>query len=220
MNPVGRPMNFTHLRAFYSVAVCNSFTQAAEMLNISQSTLSLQVQSLEKMHCIALIKRNKRSFELTEEGKVVFEFARKIFSLADNLNNAIEDLKVSRLKIGSTPTLAHYIMPGVIMALKKRNPLLKYELYTGLSRELLLKVKNYEYHAALIGRIEYPHNIISKKIAEPKLYFITAQPMGEMIRLSDLSDYPILLPEQGSATRDYIIHEFQQRGITLNICMV
>jgi LysR family transcriptional regulator, transcriptional activator of the cysJI operon len=212
-------MNFTHLKAFYSVALCSSFTQAAQMLNISQSTLSLQVQSLEKKHGISLIKRNKRSFELTEEGRVVFKFARQIFSLADNLNNAIEDLKVSSLKIGSTPTLAHYVMPGVIMALKKRNPLLKYELYTGLSRELLMKVKDYEYHVALIGRIEYSDNIISKNIAEPRLYFITAEPMGKTISLEDLSDYPIILPEQGSATRDYIIREFQQRDIRLNICM-
>jgi DNA-binding transcriptional LysR family regulator len=127
MNPAGGSMNFNHLRAFYSVASCNSFTQAAKMLNISQSTLSLQVQSLEKKYCISLIKRNKRSFELTEEGKIVLTYAQSIFSLADSLNNAIEDLKVSRLKIGSTPTLAHYVMPGVIQAMKKRNPCLKYE---------------------------------------------------------------------------------------------
>lgn len=212
-------MNFTHLKAFYSVAACNGFTQAAQMLNISQSTLSLQVQSLEKRYCLALIKRNKRTFELTEEGKVVFEFARQIFALADNLDSVVEDLKGSRLKIGSTPTLAHFIMPGVIMALKAKNPRLKYELYTGLSRELLTKVSNFEYHAALIGRIDYPDNIISQNIAEPKLYFIASVPMGETIRLADLSDYPIILPEQGSATRDYIIREFERRGIPLNICM-
>jgi len=212
-------MNFTHLKAFYSVALCNSFTEAARMLNISQSTLSLQVQSLEKKHGISLIKRNRRSFELTDEGRVVFEFARQIFALADNLGSAIEDLKVSSLKIGSTPTLAHFVMPGVIMALKKINPLLKYELYTGLSRELLTKVREFEYHVALIGRVEYPDNIISKNVAEPRLHFITAEPMDETIRLADLAGYPIILPERGSATRDYIIREFQQRDISLNICM-
>lgn len=212
-------MNFTHLKAFYGVAVCNGFTQAAQMLNISQSTLSLQVQSLEKRHGLSLIKRNKRAFELTDEGRVVFEFAQKIFSLADNLNTAIEDLRSSRLKIGSTPTLAHHIIPGVILDLKKRNASLKYELYTGLSRELLTQVINFEYHAALIGRIEYPDNIISKNIAEPKLYFISAKPMGETIRLADLADYPIILPERGSATREYLIREFQRRSISLNICM-
>lgn len=212
-------MNFTHLKAFYSVAVCNGFTQAAQMLNVSQSTLSLQVQSLEKQYCVALIKRSKRSFELTEEGRIVFEFARKIFSLADNLDRTIEDLRCSSLKIGSTPTIAHYIMPKVIMALKEKNPQLKFELYTGLSRELLTKVNNFEYHAALIGRIEYPANIISKNIAEVKLYFISSVPMGETVRLTDLAGYPIILPKQGSATRDYIIREFERRGIPLNICM-
>ena len=212
-------MNFTHLKAFYSVAVSNGFTQAAQLLNVSQSTLSLQVQSLEKQYCVALIKRSKRSFELTEEGRTVFEFARQIFALADSLDRAIEDLKCSRLKIGSTPTIAHYIMPNVIMALKVKNPRLKFELYTGLSRELLTKVNDFKYHAALIGRLEYPDNIISKNIAEVKLHFISSVPLGETIRLADLSEYPIILPEQGSATRDYIIHEFERRGTPLNICM-
>jgi Transcriptional regulator len=212
-------MNFNHLKAFYNVADCKSFTLAARRLNISQPTLSLQVQSLEKRYGVVLIKRNRKSFELTEEGKVIFTYAQSIFSLANDLENAIEDLNTSNLKIGSTPTLAHYVMPCVIMALKERHPRLKLELYTGVSREILMKLVNFEYHVALIGRVEYPANIISKTIIEPKLYFITTAPMQVTIHLSDLSNYPIILPEQGSATRDYLIGEFTRRNIPLNNCI-
>jgi len=212
-------MNFNHLNAFYNVADCKSFTLAAKRLNISQPTLSLQVQSLERKYGIVLIKRNRKSFELTEEGKVIFAYAQSIFSLTCDLKNAIEDINTGSLKIGSTPTLAHYVLPGVIMSLKEKHPHLKLELYTGVSREILTKLVNFEYHAALIGRVEYPANIICKTIAKPKLHFITTASMQETIRLSDLSNYPIILPEQGSATRDYLIGEFTRRNIPLNNCI-
>ena len=69
------------MKAFCNVADCNSLTLAAKKMNISQPTLSLQVQSLEKKYGIVLIKRNRKSFELTEEGRIIFTHARSIFSL-------------------------------------------------------------------------------------------------------------------------------------------
>lgn len=212
-------MNFTHLKAFYSVVKYQSFTQAARELNVSQPTLSLQVQSLEKQYDIPLLKRTKKIIELTREGEIVFSYAEKIFSLASEMENTIEDLNSARsgeLKIGSTPTLAHYMLPNLILKLKEINPDLKFQLYTGLSREVLGKVLDFEYHVGIIGRVEYPSNVIFSEIINPKLYFITADKMKHQIRLKDLSDYPILFPERGSATREYIIGEFQKKRIPLN----
>ena len=53
---------------------------AAKQLNVSQPTLSMQVKFLEKRFSVPLIKRNKKTFELTEEGTIVFRHAEKIFS--------------------------------------------------------------------------------------------------------------------------------------------
>ena len=72
-------MNMNHLKAFYAVAKAKGFTHAAKQLNVSQPTLSMQVKSLEKRFSVPLIKRNKKTFELTEEGKLVFAHAEKIF---------------------------------------------------------------------------------------------------------------------------------------------
>jgi DNA-binding transcriptional LysR family regulator len=193
-------MNFTHLKAFYSGVKYSSFTQAARELNVSQPTLSLQVQNLEKQYDIPLLKRTKKVIELTHEGKIVFSYAEKIFSLAGEMENKIEDLNSSKsgdLKIGSTPTLAHYMLPNLILELKEDNPNLKLQLFTGLSREVLGKVLDYEYHVGIIGRVSYPSNIIYKELLNPRLCFITAD-------------------ERGSATREYIINEFQKRNIALN----
>jgi DNA-binding transcriptional LysR family regulator len=210
-------MNFAHLKAFYHVAECKSFTVASQKLNLSQPTLSLHVQGLEKWYGFPLIKRHKKSLELTEEGELVFSYARSIFSLVHDLENAMEDLGARGLKIGSTPTLAHYIMPKIVRALKQTNPLLKIQLFTGLSEEVLQKVINYEYHVGLIGRADCPDHIINKRVAEPKLYFITKDAeLPARIHLKDLADYPVILPKEGSRTRSYIIEAFEKLNVPLN----
>jgi LysR family transcriptional regulator, transcriptional activator of the cysJI operon len=213
-------MNFSFLKAFYHVAECKSFTLASRKLNLSQPTLSLQVQGLEKSYGLPLIRRHQKRFELTEEGKLVFSYARSIFSMVTDLENAIEDLGARGLKIGSTPTLAHYIMPNIIRVLKEGNPRLKIQLFTGLSEEVLQKVIHYEYHVGLIGWADYPGNVIKKKVAEPKLYFITKDPvLPERIQLKDLAHYPVILPKEGSKTRAYIIGTFKKLDVPLNNCI-
>jgi|GEM_PF-1899626 len=210
-------VNFAHLRAFYHVADCGSFTLASKRLNLSQSTLSLQVQSLEKHYGFPVIKRHKKRLELTEEGALVFSYARSIFSLAHDLGNAMEDLRTRSIKIGSTPTLAHYIMPQVIRTLKEENARLRIQLYTGLSKEVLQKVIDFEYHVGLIGRTDCPGNVINKRVAEPRLHFITNDPdVPARIHLKDLANYPLILAEDGSTTRAYIIEAFRRCHIPLN----
>ena len=108
------------------------------------------------------------------------------------------------------------MLPGIIHTLKQQNPDLRLQLYTGLSKEVLGKVIEFEYHIGIIGRVAYPSNIIARQILNPKLYFITADKMNNPIRLKDLASYPIIFPEHGSATREYIIQEFQKREIPLN----
>jgi DNA-binding transcriptional LysR family regulator len=213
-------MNFSFLKAFYHVAECKSFTLASKRLSLSQPTLSLQVQGLEKSYGVPLIKRHQKRFELTAEGRLVFSYARSIFSLVADLENAIEDLSARGLKIGSTPTLAHYIMPNIIRILKQGNPQLKIQLFTGLSDEVLQNVINYEYHVGLIGWADCPGNVIKKRVAEPRLYFITKNTeLTERIHLRDLAHYPVILPKEGSKTRTYIIRAFKRLNVPLNNCI-
>lgn len=212
-------MNFIHLKAFYAVAKAKSFTQAAQELRVSKSTISLQVRNLEIYFNLPLFKRTSRSIELTAEGSIIFFHAEKIFSTANQMESAIADLSSAQsgaLKIGSTRLFAEHILPNIIHNLKRNSPGLKLQLYTGLSREILKKVIDFEYHAGINGRVPYPDNIICKQISKQKLCFITKDDMGARIRIQDLSEYPLILGEEGSATREYIIKEFSSRNVPLN----
>jgi DNA-binding transcriptional LysR family regulator len=71
-----------HVRYFIAVAECLNFSKAAQRLHIAQPPLSRQIRQLEEDLGVALLLRNKRSVELTEEGRVFLDEARKLVAQA------------------------------------------------------------------------------------------------------------------------------------------
>ena len=127
-------MNVNHLKAFYAVAKAKSFTHAAKQLNVSQPTLSMQVKSLEKRFAVPLIKRNKKTFELTEEGNIVFGHAEKIFFLIHELKKELENFETYNMIIGSTPYISNHVLPDILLAIQEKHSDVKVQIYTGLSQ--------------------------------------------------------------------------------------
>jgi DNA-binding transcriptional LysR family regulator len=215
-------MNFKHLKAFHSVVKNRSFTRACEELRVSQPTISSQVAELEKYLNNPLIQRSSRRLELTEEGQIVFSYAEKIFALSEELEKEFADLynlSSGTLKIGVAYVSMKNLVPNLIGELKRRHPDVGLQMYTGLSRQILSKVINYEYHVGIIARVKYPQNLVYKEIAREALYFITKQDIPREIQLKDLADQPIVMQAEGAAHREIILDEFHRRGIPLNICI-
>jgi len=213
-------MNFTHLRAFYSVARNKSFTLACRELNVSQSTVSLHVMELERFYNIPLLNRTGRNFELTKEGQLVLSYAEKIFSLSNEMENTLEDLNQlhsGTLKIGVTLVTLKNFVPNFVSSLKSKHPEIKIQVFTGVSNDILSKVIDYEYHVGVLARMTYPDNLITRQISKVGLHFITSDKFKEKIDLKDLANYPIILPSEGAAVREIIIYEFKKRNIPLNI---
>jgi DNA-binding transcriptional LysR family regulator len=71
-----------HVRYFIAVAECLNFSKAAQRLHIAQPPLSRQIRQLEEDVGVALLLRNKRSVELTKEGRIFLEEARKLVAQA------------------------------------------------------------------------------------------------------------------------------------------
>lgn len=208
-------MNVNHLKAFYAVAKARGFTRAARQLNVSQPTLSMQVKSLEKRFSVPLIKRNKKTFELTDVGNLVFTHAEKIFLLIHDLTKELENFESHNMIIGSTSYISNHVLPEILQAIQEKFSNVKVQIYTGLSKEILDKVVDYEHHMAVIARVPYPDNIVSIPMLKAQLVFISKDDMGGQVSLKDLANSPIILPERGSATRDYLLNAFHARDWTI-----
>lgn len=102
-------LNYHHLRYFHAIAKQGSLTGAANMLNISQSALSIQLRKLEESLGCALFAREHKTLTLTEEGRMVLDYAQTIFRTGDELLATLQNRSGrfrNVLRVGAVATLS------------------------------------------------------------------------------------------------------------------
>ena len=101
-------LNYHHLRYFWSVAKEGSLRAAADKLNISQPSISAQISQLEDALGHELFRRSGRGLQLTETGRLVYEYAEAIFSTGREMLSAVQHLDTRRVQpfhVGITDSL-------------------------------------------------------------------------------------------------------------------
>lgn len=86
-------MNLTHLKFFFDAALLKSVSEAAKKNFVTQSTISQGISKLEKSLGFALSTHSRQRFEITEEGRIVFEHAKLIFKSIHDMHDKINDSK-------------------------------------------------------------------------------------------------------------------------------
>ena len=118
-------MELRHLRYFLAVADANHFRRAAESLGVSQPTLSLQIQQLEKELRTTLFDRIGRRVQLTVAGETFRRHAQVILHELDEAQVALlelDGLKRGRLNVGVVQTLNTYLIPPIIARFSRCHP--------------------------------------------------------------------------------------------------
>src|SRR5947208_16085482 len=97
-------MQIESLKVFCDLAETESFTKAAQINNVTQSAVSQQISSLERIFKSLLIERSKKRFRLTREGQVLYEYAKQIIATYEALRSKLQEIKdiVSRTIRGAT----------------------------------------------------------------------------------------------------------------------
>ena len=118
-------MNFTlrQLEYFKALAEQRNFGRAAALCNVSQPALSVQVRALEEAAGGRLVERLSRDVVLTPLGREVLEQAHRVLEAARGLDHVVRDAGGSgrHLALGLIPTIAPYLLPGVLAALRAEN---------------------------------------------------------------------------------------------------
>src|SRR5436189_2875509 len=86
-------MQIEMLKVFCDLAETESFTKAAQINNVTQSAVSQQISSLERIFKSLLIERSKKKFRLTREGQVLYEYSKQIISTYDALHSKLQEIK-------------------------------------------------------------------------------------------------------------------------------
>ena len=132
-------MELRVLRYFLAVAREENITAAAEVLHITQPTLSKQLMDLEKELGKQLFIRGKRKITLTEEGMFLRRRAQEIVELADKTQSEFlsnEDIISGDIYIGGGETDAMRIVAKTAKELQKNYPGIRYHLYSGNAQDV------------------------------------------------------------------------------------
>ena len=117
-------MDTVQIQYFLSIVDKGSFTEAAFDLNISQSSLSKRIISLEKELGVKLFDRSKRQISLTVEGETFQSHAQTIYSEYLAMLAEIQPVRsqLDYLSIGTIPILTQYGITSKIADFRKQNP--------------------------------------------------------------------------------------------------
>jgi len=147
-------MNLRDLKYIIAVAETHHFGKAAERCFVSQPTLSGQIKKLEEELGVAIFERTNRSVEITPVGEAIVEHARRMMEQAnaiEQLAQAHQDPLAGPMRVGAIPTLSPYLMPLILLPLKKQHPQMKLVLSEELTDTLLERLHNHEIDAALLA---------------------------------------------------------------------
>lgn len=126
------------LNAFVTVADCRSFTQAADRLSLTQSTISQQIKRLEERVGKTLFVRSTRSVNLTADGHLLIDYARSILTLANEAHTRMLDNTLTgHLTLAVCDDLACYWLPDVIRRYHQCTRNVRLEINVGITDQLL-----------------------------------------------------------------------------------
>lgn len=200
-------MNLQYLNAFYVTVQLNSISKAAKKLHLTQPGLSMQIQSLEKDLESILLIRSNRGVELTEAGKILFEYADTILSMQDNIERDLQNLKSDKkeLLLGSCKAVGEYALPCSIYIYKQdfKDVNINFEIIN--TRDVIKNLLDRTINIGIIhGQVE-EENIKIDKIATDNLPLVTSLPLvKDTISLEEFRKLPLIFREEGSGTYETI----------------
>lgn len=125
------------LQTFVAVAETGSFTAAARLLGLRQSTVSQQIRKLEQRTGRRYIDRDTHSVALTPDGEVLLAHARAILDSHTRLQQHLSAAPLrGRLRLGASEDFVFSALPDVLAAFVRRHPDVDLELSAGVSSDL------------------------------------------------------------------------------------
>ena len=214
-------MTITHaqLRAFHAVASEASFTRAAEVLHVTQPTLSAQVKSLEESYGVLLFDRRGRRTEPTELGRQLLALTRRYFGLeteAEQLLAATRALRGGHLRVGADAP--QHVM-AELAAFQRRYPGVRLSLSIGNSDEVLHELLDHRSDVGIIADLADDPRLFRRPLRRDRLiaFVERAHPWAARgaIGLAELARERVVLRELGSTTRRAFEAAIARAGIAI-----
>jgi LysR family hydrogen peroxide-inducible transcriptional activator len=189
-----------------------SFTEAAALCFVGQSTLSAGLKELESTLGVQLVERDKQTVSITPIGQEVIDRAERLLAQADDLVDFVDSYAgsmVGVIKLGVIPTIAPFILPTLMPKMREQYPDLQIALREDLSGNLINKLDRHELDFALIALPYDTEGFLVKELFDDEFWLIAKE--GDPIfnkkdlHLSHQMSDRILLLEDGHCIREHTL---------------
>jgi DNA-binding transcriptional LysR family regulator len=217
-------LNYELYKVFYQVALHLSFSKAAENLFISQSAVSQNIKKLEKELKSELFIRSTKNVQLTEAGKILLEHIEPAFNLIENGEKSIKEinaLEKGEIHIGANDTISKdYLLP-YLNKFHQLYPNIQIKITNRTSSTCVDLLKQNKVDLIISN---LPNSKITNKMESDIIFtfndiFIASKEFKELknneIFLRKLKEYPLLMLESKTTTRQFFQNTLNKAGIKI-----
>ncbi len=216
-------MNVNLLKAYMTVVSEGSFSRAAERLFISQPALSQNIKQLENHFAVQLIKRTPHGLTLTEFGEALYNHATKICAAIELMEQEMSSFRASlkeTLQVGATNVIGDFAVPCSIFIFKKKYPEANVKLKLGNRHQIMEQLQRDDIDIAIVEGEKPDETYVTSEIHSEEMV-VAAPKLAPWetktgLTLEEFRRAPLIIREEGSATRDTLERTLRRAGLSLS----
>lgn len=218
-------MDIRQLQYYKEIVKQGSISKAAEILNIAQPPLSQTLKKLELELGTTLIHRYRQKWQLTETGKLLYQYAEQVLGQMEEVQRRIQEIEegtAGTLRIGVSSACSNMLI-DYIADFRKKFPQIKTNIYSGDSEGLLMKLNHKEIDIALIIRPSNTEQYEYKSLKEQPAVLIVPNDwttsIPEQPTLEEIAQFPFIMlgAMEGHSFYENIINSFNEHNLNPNI---
>ncbi len=210
-------------KIFYIVASAKSFSKAAEILNVTQPSISYNIKKLESKLKTTLLERKRGGIKLTDDGEYIYNFVEYALNnfLACESQMREKNTSAETINIGVHSHIGACILPETIKTFNKEYPLVKINIFNDTSDKMKEMLVNDQLDLVILHYPifkDLPSDIIQLLVKSYKSVFFANKKIYDMYISSKKSalnapDTPLIMPLKGFSTSEALVKAFEKNNI-------
>ena len=207
------------MRYFDALASTLHFGRAAQVVHVSQPALSAQIQEMEKHLGVTLVERSRGATLLTPKGRAILEHVRRILADIDQLEQAARQstgILEGLLRMGIIPTVAPYLVPKAVPALRRTFPRIQLELKEAVTDRLIAELQDGHLDAVIVA-LPVDNDALTERLLFTDRFFMATAENDDVVLMSPMTETAVdserlLLLEEGHCLRDQALAVCKSAG--------
>jgi DNA-binding transcriptional LysR family regulator len=206
-----KSITLQQMEALIALVEEGSFSHAAKKMHITQPALTKNIKNAEDYLGARLVNRSSTGISLTAEGKIIYNYARRMIKLREEAREKIISLSDNvggNIYVSASTIPATYILPRALSTFRKSHPEILIYIKAADSEEAMNMVLENEVEIGIIGKKSLNKKLTANPLWKDRLILVVpkSHPWSrkKSITLKELMAEPFIVREKGSATRGFL----------------